>query len=158
MTKEMWKQGRPFTTALLYSAIFLLRIAGAASFLGGNSVFRADGQAPATSRALVDINIRLALLVKLGCAVGADYSAGATAHTLLPLHNRLAGAMHLHFPSPRAATHANIFQRAAHARLFMTLKVGKGNKYIGVHHSPANFCGLHILTATHRNLYIVAAL
>ena len=40
----------------------------------------------------------------------------------------------------------------------MTLKVGKGNKYIGVHHSPANFCGLHILTATHRNLYIVAAL
>lgn len=33
MTKEMWKQGRPFTIALLYSAIFLLRIAGAASFL-----------------------------------------------------------------------------------------------------------------------------
>jgi len=32
----------------------------------GNSVFRADGQAPATSRALVDINIRLALLSNWG--------------------------------------------------------------------------------------------
>ena len=30
-TRETWKQGRPATTALVYSAIFLFRMVGASS-------------------------------------------------------------------------------------------------------------------------------
>ena len=31
-TKDTWKQGRPSTTALVYSAIFLFKMAGASSW------------------------------------------------------------------------------------------------------------------------------
>ena len=51
-TKDTWKQGRPSTTALVYSAIFLFKMAGALILGADDGVLGADGKAPGAAHAL----------------------------------------------------------------------------------------------------------
>ena len=90
--------------------------------------------------------------------MGADLPALAAADAQLLGHVGLAGVVLLHLTGAAAAAHADIFQAAAEAGLFMSLKMSQRDKHIGVHNGAADLGVLHILAADHGNLYLIAAL
>ncbi len=71
-------------------------------------------------------------------AVGADAHAGAAADAVFRLDDRLALPMLLHLAGTRAAAHAEVFQRAAEARLLVALEVGQRDHDVGVHDGLAD--------------------
>ena len=70
----------------------------------------------------------------------------------------LAGIVLFHLTGAAAAAHADIFQAAAEACLFMSLKMSQRDKHVGIHNGAADLGVLHILAADHGNLYLIAAL
>ena len=69
-----------------------------------------------------------------------------------------SGVVLLHFPGPAAAAHADVLQRAAKTRRLVPLKMGQGDKHIGVHHRPADLGIFHIFATGHRYLSLIVAL
>ena len=66
--------------------------------------------------------------------------------------------MHGHLARARAAAHADVLERAAEARMLMTLEMRQRDEDIGVHHGAADACGLAVFAAHDRDLDIVRAL
>ena len=149
MTSEMWKQGRPSTTALVYSAIFRFRLMVVSSqlictaFLGQTAMQRPQPTHLSWSMmALPSVDDRR--------AVGADLPALAAADAVFLRHVGLARIVLLHLTGAAAAAHADIFQAAAEAGLFMSLEMGQRDEHIGVHNGTADLGVLHILAARPR--------
>ena len=90
--------------------------------------------------------------------MGADLGAGVAAYAQLLLDEGFAGVVLLHLARTGAATHADVFQAAAEARLLVALEMGQGDEHIGVHHRPADLGLLYILAALYGDSHLVIAL
>lgn len=108
MTREIWKLGRPASTALEYSAILQFITSTASS----NPAFTASmGQAPihrATAYTPAVVNGCL-LAVDGDGVMGAVLPAFAAAHAERLMNLRFSGSVHLHFARPAAAAHTDVF-------------------------------------------------
>ena len=114
-----------------------------------------DAAAAAGAGVMVD----MALFVRDPRAVvGADLRARTAADAKIGLHIRLAVGVHGHLARARAAAHADVLERAAEARMLMTLEMRQRDENIGVHHGAADACGLAVFAAHDRDLDIVRAL
>ena len=125
---------------------------------GDNGVFRTDGKTAGTANALFSVNGGFSICTELGGAVSTDPGAGMASNAEILLDIGLSRVVLLHFSRPGTTAHTDVFHGATHARLLVTLKVGEGDKYVGIHDGPADFGLFYILAACHGDLHIVAAL
>ena len=121
-----------------------------------NGIYGTCADAAAAAETFVPINAHFAVF-KNRCVVGAGFSAGAAADARLFIHEGFAGRMHLHLARAGAATHADVFDRAAEAGRFMPLEVGQRDDDIRVHQRSADLGRFDIFTV-YGDLNIVRAL
>ena len=150
--------GTPVYHGLGVLGDFLVQDGGSLVVEAVNGVLGADRQAAAAAHALVRVDGGLAIRAELGRAMGADFGAGLAANALFLLHKGLAGVVLLHLARPGAAAHADVFQRAAHARLLVALEVGEADEHVRVHDGPSDFGLRHVLAALHGDGHLVGAL
>ena len=140
----MWKLGRSWTTALVYSAILQMSTSA-----DGSHVHRASVAAG---------KLALAGIVKRDGVVRADLFAGTAANAVLGRDVRLASGMLLHLAGTAAASHAQVLHGAAKTGLLMALKVGEADHNVGVHERLTDLGLVHVLAALDRNERLVGAL
>ena len=97
-------------------------------------------------------------LVKNQPAVGTLFLTAHATPTGIYIDFGFAAGMLLFLPRTGTTSHTNIFDGAAEAGHLVTFKMGQADKYIGIHHSPANFGFFHIFAALYRDFHIVCAL
>ena len=64
--------------------------------------------------------------------------------------------MHFHFASTGTAAHTNIFNSAAKACHFMTLKVSQRNKYVSIHNCTTDFSFFYQFAIVYGNICFVS--
>ena len=89
---------------------------------GHDSIPGADCKASSATDAFIVVYYRLAVY-NTRAAVRAYPHAGSASYTVLPLDNGFAFPMLFHLAGTRAASHTEILQGAAEARLLMAFKV-----------------------------------
>ena len=70
---------------------------------------------------------------------------------------RLAVGVHLALAGAGAAAHADVFDRSAEARRFMSFEVRQRNENVRVHDRVADFCVLDEFAVPHRHFHVVGA-
>ena len=98
----------------------------------------------------------MGLVVFIGDGIGAAFLGAATAAPAQRfIHDAFPGRMLFHLTGPAAAAHADILQRAAETRHFMTFEMSQADKHVRIHDGASDFRFFHIHAVLNRNLCFV---
>ena len=122
---------------------------------------RLDGtltDAAATTGALCQVNVHLAVILQNGCAMGAAIGADTATYAVFLVYHGTASGVHFLFALKRTAAHADILQRTAEAGSLVTLEMVQGDENVGIHYGTADLGFLHVLATHYGDSNIVSAL
>ncbi len=115
---------------------------------------RADAATATFAKVFVDDG--LAVHIR-DCVRAAFFCATPTRAAQGFLHVGFASVVLFHFACARATAHADVFNRTAKARHFVSFKMVKADENIGIHNGAPDFGVGDIFAARHRHFNVVGA-